>query len=268
MARYQSGRGRDAGERPATHRGAERPVRHREPQRRPEDHRQPRYPEADRCPGSGRYPEAGGYAQPPQPRRRDITGGADGNKRLIAITGGVLLALLAADGVTILAIHQLLTLHFFIGMLLAGPVLLKAGSTAYRFTRYYTGAAGYRRKGPPPPLQRLLGPFVLGLSLAVIGSGGMLAITGPSGRMWLLVHKASFMVWLVVMSIHVLAYVRRLPRLIGADLATRASARAQEVLAGRAARWLLVTASVLAGLLLALLTYQRAGAWNGFSGGG
>jgi len=29
-----------------------------------------------------------------------------------------------------------------------------------------------------------------------------------------------------------------------------------------------VTASVLAGLLLALLTYQRAGAWHGFSGGG
>jgi len=96
----------------------------------------------------------------------------------------VLLALLAADGVTLLAIHQLLTLHFFIGMLLAGPVLLKAGSTVYRFTRYYTGAAGYRREGPPPLLLRLLGPFVLGLSLAVIGSGGLLAITGPPGRMW------------------------------------------------------------------------------------
>jgi len=127
-------------------------------------------------------------------------------------------------------------------------VLLKAGSTVYRFTRYYTGAPGYRRKGPPSPLLRLLGPFVLGLSLAVIASGGMLAITGPSGRMWLLVHKASFMLWLVGMSIHVLAYVKRLPHLIGADLTTRASTRAQEVLAGRAARWLLVTASVLAGL--------------------
>src|SRR5215472_15594748 len=69
------------------------------------------------------------------------------------------------------------------------------------FTRYYTGAPGYRRKGPPSPLLRLLGPFVLGLSLAVIASGGMLAITGPSGRMWLLVHKASFMLWLVGMSI-------------------------------------------------------------------
>jgi len=221
-----------------------------------------RHPEAGRYREADRYPEAGGCAQPPRPRR-DITGGADGNELLIAITGAVLLALLAAQGVTILAIQRLLTLHFFIGTLLVGPVLLKAGSTVYRFTRYYAGAAGYRRKGPPSPLLRLLGPFVLGLSLAVIGSGGMLAITGPSGRMWLLVHKASFMLWLVVMSIHVLAYVRRMPRLIGADLTTRASTRAQEVLAGRAVRWLLVTASVLAGLLLALLVYDRAGAWNG-----
>jgi hypothetical protein len=225
------------------------------------------HPEAGRYREADRYPEVSGCAQP-RPRRRDITGGADGNERLIAITGGLLLALLAAQGVTILAIQQLLTLHFFIGTLLVGPVLLKAGCTVYRFTRYYTGAADYRRKGPPSPLLRLLGPFVLGLSLAVIGSGGMLAITGPSGRMWLLVHKASFMLWLVGMSIHVLAYARRLPRLIGADLTTRASTRAQEVLAGRAVRWLLVTASVLAGLLLALLIYHRAGAWNGAFGGG
>ena len=37
-------------------------------------------------------------------------------------------------------------------------------------------------------------------------------------------------------------------------------------MAGRAARWLLLTASVLAGLLLAVLTIHRAGAWARFSG--
>jgi hypothetical protein len=198
--------------------------------------------------------------------RRDATGGAAGNERLTALTGMVLLVLLAAEGVTILSVRRLLTLHFFLGMLLIGPVVLKVCSTGYRFVRYYTGAAGYRRKGPPAPLLRLLGPVVLVTSVAVIGTGVMLALTGPGGRAWLLLHKASFVLWFGAMTVHVLAYLWRLPRLARADLAGRAGRRASEVLAGRAARWLLLTASVLAGLLLAVLTVYRAGAWAGLSG--
>jgi len=198
-------------------------------------------------------------------RRRDTTGGAEGNERLTALTGMVLLVLFAAEGVTILSIRRLLTLHFFIGMLLIGPVVLKACSTGYRFVRYYTGAAEYRRKGPPAPLLRLLGPLVLLTSASVIGTGVMLALIGPGG-MWLFLHKASFVLWFGAMTVHVLAYVWRLPRLAGADLAGRAGRRASEVLAGRAARWLLLTASVLTGLLLAVLTVHSVGAWMGISG--
>jgi hypothetical protein len=64
--------------------------------------------------------------------RRDTTSGAAGNERLTAVTGMVLLALFAAEGVTILSVRRLLTLHFFFGMLLIGPVVLKACSTIYR----------------------------------------------------------------------------------------------------------------------------------------
>jgi hypothetical protein len=46
-----------------------------------------------------------------RPSRRDTTGGADGNERLTAATGSVLLVLFAAEGVTIVAVRQLLTLH-------------------------------------------------------------------------------------------------------------------------------------------------------------
>jgi hypothetical protein len=198
--------------------------------------------------------------------RRDTTGGAAGNERLTALTGMVLLVLLAAEGVTILSVRRLLTLHFFVGMLLIGPVVLKVCSTIYRFLRYYTGAAAYRRKGPPAPLLRLLGPVVLLTSVAVIGTGVMLALTGPGGRAWLLLHKASFVLWFGAMTVHVLAYIWRLPHLARGDLAGRAGRRASEVLAGRAARWLLLTASVLAGLLLAVLTVHWAGAWAGLSG--
>jgi hypothetical protein len=196
-------------------------------------------------------------------RRRDTTGGADGNERLTAAAGAVLLVLFAAEGVTILAVQQLLTLHFFVGMVLIGPVLLKAGTTIYRFIRYYTGAPGYRRKGPPALPLRVLGPFVVLTSLAVIGTGVMAGYAGPGGGWWLFAHKATFVVWFAVMTIHVLAYAWRLPRLIGADLRASAGHRAREVLAGRRARWLLLTASVLAGLLLAALTVHQAGAWLG-----
>lgn len=115
-------------------------------------------------------------------RRATGAGGAAGNERLIAMTGFALLVLFAAEGVTILRVHQLLTVHFFVGMLLVGPVALKVGATGYRFVRYYTGAAPYVRKGPPAPPMRLLGPQMMATSLAVLGTGAALAVTGPSAR--------------------------------------------------------------------------------------
>jgi len=229
-------------------------------------------PDQDRglAPGKSTYrravtasvrPSAAGARWPS--RRRDTTGGADGNERLTAATGAVLLVLFAPEGVTILAVRQLLTLHFFLGMLLIGPVLLKASATIYRFIRYYTGAPDYRRKGPPALPLRLLGPLVLLTSLAVIGTGVVLGYAGRDVGWWLFAHKAAFVLWFAVMTIHVLAYAWRLPRLIAGDLRSSAAYRAREVLAGRRARWLLLTASVLTGLLLGVLTFHQAGAWLG-----
>ncbi|HEY5351399.1 MAG TPA: hypothetical protein VIK57_03000 [Streptosporangiaceae bacterium] len=195
----------------------------------------------------------------------DNTGGAEGNERLTASTGAVLLVLFAAEGFTVLSIHQMITVHFFLGMLLIGPVALKAGSVIYRFARYYSGAREYRRKGPPAPLLRLLGPFVLITSLGVIGTGVMLAFTGTAAGPWLFLHKAFFVLWFGVMTIHVLTYVWRLPRLIGADLRGPAGFnRARGVLAGRATRWLLLTASIVCGLLIAAMTVHLAAPWAGF----
>jgi hypothetical protein len=191
-------------------------------------------------------------------------GGADGNERLTAATGALLLVLLAAEGVTILRIHRLLTLHFFIGMLLLGPVALKTSSTSYRFIRYYTGAPDYRRKGPPAPLLRLLGPLVMITSLSVLGTGVVLAFTGPNAGPWLFLHKATFVLWFGVMAIHVLAYIGRLPRLIGTDVPLLAAHdRTLTILAGRPTRWLLLAASIAGGLVIALLTLHLAAPWSG-----
>ena len=97
--------------------------------------------------------------------------GAEGNERLTGIGGAVLLVLLAVEGVTILFIGRLLSVHVFIGLLLLGPVGLKLASTGYRFLGYYTARAAYRRKGPPAtPLRLLAIPLVLS-TVAVFATG-------------------------------------------------------------------------------------------------
>ena len=42
-------------------------------------------------------------------------GGVEGNARLTAVTGAALFVLLAAEGITILRIHDLITAHVFVG---------------------------------------------------------------------------------------------------------------------------------------------------------
>jgi hypothetical protein len=182
--------------------------------------------------------------------------GPAGNQRLTAITGAVLLILLSAEVMTTLSIENLFGLHFFLGMVLIGPVCLKIGSTVWRFTRYYTGSAPYVRRGPPPMPQRVLGPLLILTSAGVLGTGVMLAVSGPV--LWILkLHQRIFYLWLIVVIIHVVYYLPKLPRLLAshpADQALRA------VTAGRR-RWLLLAASLILGLILAVLTYHLRFWW-------
>jgi hypothetical protein len=230
--------------------------------------------------GSETHPQAYPAPQPSPPARR--SGGAEGNERLTAVTGAVLLILLAVECYTILRIGRLLTLHVFLGMLLLGPVTLKAGSVLYRFGRYYTRSEPYRRKGPPAPLLRFMGPIIVLLTACVFGSGIMAAITGPSygpPSGWLVAHRISFFAWIFFIAIHVISYVPRLPRLLAAEAhgvalsdgqadghagAGRHARRAMEVLGGRGTRLALLTASLLGGLVIALLTVHLAGRWEPF----
>jgi hypothetical protein len=116
----------------------------------------------------------------------------------------------AVECYTILRIGRLLTLHVYLGMLLLGPVVLKAGSVLYRFVRYYTGSEPYRRKGPHA--LRVIGPIIMVLTACVFGSRIMLAVVGPSyygpPGGWLEVHRISFIAWAFFIVIHVLATCR------------------------------------------------------------
>jgi hypothetical protein len=173
--------------------------------------------------------------------------GVESNARLTASTAAVLFVLLAIEGVTILRIHVLLTPHVFVGMLLVPPVLIKMGSTGWRFVRYYRDDPAYRRKGPPPPVLRLLGPLSVVLTVAVLASGIALVL-GPDG--WhsrlAFVHKAGFILWFAVMTIHVLGHALETARLAPLDWMRRS----RRQVAGAPARQWVLAASLVVGALL------------------
>jgi hypothetical protein len=197
------------------------------------------------------------------PLRRMLAGGTAGNEQLTAATGVVLILLLAALGVTIVRIGQLLAAHMFIGMLLIGPVALKVASTGYRFARYYAGSPRYRAKGPPHLALRSLAPLVVLSTVAVFATGVALLVLGPGSRGSLpLLHKVSFIVWVAVTAVHVLGHLAELPRALTAD---RQRARPWDDLgSGRGARALLLASSLVGGLVLALAVEGGFGAWTTF----
>jgi hypothetical protein len=176
----------------------------------------------------------------------------------------VLLVLLAAEGATLLSVRQLLSPHVFIGMLLVPPVLLKTASTGWRMVRYYKGSPAYRTKGPPPLLLRLLGPFVVILTVVVIGSGiALLLLPASASSVMLLAHKASFVLWFGAMAVHVLGHLVDTARLAPADLArsTRRQVR------GAGARLWLVAACLVVGAILGVAMLPTIGSWLAGSGG-
>src|SRR5215471_16465349 len=110
-------------------------------------------------------------------------GGPAGNARLTAWVGLVLLALFAAELVTLLDVRGLVSWHVAVGIALIPPALVKTGSTGWRIVRYYTGNRPYRRAGPPPLLLRVLGPLVVLTTLAVLGTGVLLLVVGAGASL-------------------------------------------------------------------------------------
>jgi Flp pilus assembly protein TadB len=188
-------------------------------------------------------------------RRRDPT---EGNARLTASAAAVLFVLLAAEGVTILQVHRLITAHVFIGMLLVPPILLKMGSTFWKFARYYLGDPAYRQKGPPPLALRLLGPLVVIFTLTVIGSGIALLLGPFSWRSsTLLVHKASFILWLGALTLHVLGHLLDTARLAPRDWLRHT----RHQVGGAGARQWSIAISIACGLILAVVVVPKVGPW-------
>jgi hypothetical protein len=187
------------------------------------------------------------------------SGGVSGNARLTGAVAVALLVLLAAEGVTIPFIGQLLGPHIFIGLLLIPPVALKMASTGYRFARYYTDDEPYVRKGPPPMVLRLLAPGVALTTVAVFGTGVALLFTGPPSQTLIFVHKLSFIAWVALMALHVLGHLLELPRLASADWRRNGPREAR--LAGAGLRASALAGAIVLGVALGFLALSAGKPW-------
>lgn len=181
-----------------------------------------------------------------------------GNERLTTLAGAVLLVLIVVELVTTAALHALLSAHVFVGVLLAGPLVVKLGSTGYRFLRYYTGSPAFVRKGPPHLALRVLAPLLLATTLVLIGSGIGLLVRGPAQPGPLLaVHNISALIWLPMIAIHTFAYVWRIPRSLADDWSTSPAEQAP----GRGWRVGVNLGALLGGTVAAVLVLPSAAPW-------
>ena len=175
-----------------------------------------------------------------------------GNEILTSVTALVLTMLLLAEGFTLLGLDSMLSAHMFIGLLLVPPVLLKLGSTGYRFARYYSGSEVYREKGPPVIWLRALAPVLVATTVIVLASGIALLAVGHRSGLLLQVHKASFVVWGATFAIHFLAHLPGTLRTLQ-----------RRAVPGSAARAGLVLASVGGGVALAVALLSAINRWHG-----
>jgi hypothetical protein len=186
-------------------------------------------------------------------------GGTEGNAALTSATALVLTILLIAEGITIVRIGGLRDEHMFIGMALIPPVLLKLGSTGYRFARYYLGTPAYRRKGPPLLPLRLLAPVLVLTTVIVFASGVALMLVGHKSNTLFTLHKVSFIVWGGVFGVHFLAYLTRMTRSLKSDWTREGRRRT----AGAQVRLALLMSSIGGGVALALAVLPLITGWHG-----
>ncbi len=107
---------------------------------------------------------------------------------------------------------------------------------------------------------RLLAPVVVGSTGVVFASGILLLVVGPRGRdQYLLLHKASFVVWLGATAAHVLG---RLPTMARALAGARSDGELSGSAPGAAGRWIALVGALVGGLVLAVALVPHFALWT------
>jgi hypothetical protein len=135
----------------------------------------------------------------------------EGNERLTAVVGVLLLVPILVELATIvLGVHTFMSLHVFVGLALIPPVLLKLASTGWRFARYYTRSRAYVAQGPPQLAMRLLAPLLVAATVILMSSGIAMGILhGQALQIARRLHGPTSVIWLVLVGVHVLVYLKR-----------------------------------------------------------
>ena len=183
----------------------------------------------------------------------------DGNERLTAAVGVLLLAPVLVEGATILlGVHTFMSLHVFVGVALIPPVALKLASTGWRFARYYTRNRAYVTHGPPQLAMRLLAPLFVVATVVLFGSGvAMGFLHGHALGIARRLHGPASVIWLLLLGLHVIVYLGRALRSTVRDVLPAASAPVR----GKTARAYALVAAAVCGLLVGVALVPAQHRW-------
>lgn len=183
----------------------------------------------------------------------------DGNERLTAAVGVVLVVLTLVELATLLfGLQSFLSLHVFVGFVLTPLVLLKLASTGWRFTRYYTRNEAYRLKGAPQLVMRMLAPLLVAATVVLFASGiAMGLLHGSAQQLARNLHGPASVAWMILVGIHVLVYLKR--ALLGAKEDVDPASRA--AVPGARHRIVVLLAAIAAGVVLGTATLPAQHLW-------
>ena len=202
------------------------------------------------------------FARPPRRRSRsrersrdDAARDAEGNSRLTAMLGDLILPLFVVVFITALqAKSGLLTVHVAVGLVLGGLVGVKLASVTYRMVAYYRGVVAYRKRGRPANYLRLLGGSLGVLCVMLFGSG-LVLLVGPGSlhSSALAVHKATGYLTVAAIVLHLTAHLRSALAIGTGDVRRRALR-----VPGARARWALLASTLAIGGVIAVLLTSHA----------
>jgi hypothetical protein len=124
-------------------------------------------------------------------------------------------------------------------------------STGWRFARYYSRSEPYRSKGAPELAMRQLAPLLVAATVVLFASGVAMAyLHGHSLVVARRLHGPVSVLWMLLVGVHVLAYLKR--ALISAKHDLTPSSRAS-VFDARGRTYLLAGA-IVAGIVVGVVT--------------
>lgn len=175
-----------------------------------------------------------------------LASGVMANQRLTSVVGALLFLFVVAITGTTLSLPRFLSAHYLVGLLMLPPVVLKFGTTGYRFARYYRGDAAYRLAGPPALLERLLvAPVLVASTVAVFATGIELWLFGLRfGSYWTTAHTLSALAFIFAIGGHLVAHLRHSAEAVLAETTAPRSRPATT-------RRLLILGTLLFGVVLA-----------------